>query len=91
LSSCTSFGGAWSGLVAASRDDLIADWRALRGDDFDEVLFGLALLYEVVIRGWWWMQWVDSPDPADHLLQSELNWWLARAAATLESWSPSWG
>ncbi|MDQ1424594.1 MAG: hypothetical protein QOD72_2092, partial [Acidimicrobiaceae bacterium] len=77
---------------AQRRDELIADWRSIRGDDFDERRLRLALLFEVVIKGWCWAQsvWATNPATRDRLL-ADMAWWLDQARAALELWSPSRG
>lgn len=78
--------------VDASTEELIADWRRIRGDDFDPSRLRLALLYEVVMSGYGWAyvsHW--SPNPERRAQKAaELEWWLRRSADALESWTPHW-
>ncbi len=76
--------------VDASRDDLIADWCALRAGDVDRRRVRLALLFEVVLSGWSWALFaVEAPDPAERAASRDaLAWWLDQAAIALAEWSP---
>jgi hypothetical protein len=80
----------WSSPYGASREDVIDDWRTLRGDDFDPRLFQLALLFEVVIKGWGWAYGTTlSPDPVDQANDAaDMSWWLDQARRALVLWSP---
>ncbi len=73
-----------------SRDDVIADFRALYGDRFDERALQLALIGGMVQLG---------PNPVlDFVLHggdekrasamSQLSWWTNTVAVALETWSP---
>ena len=73
-----------------SRDDVIADFRELYGDRFDERALRLALIGGMVQLG---------PNPVLDLVltggdaarasaTSQLRWWTARVATALETWSP---
>lgn len=72
--------------VRASRDEIVADFRALWGDDHDEVALRLALFAGLVDLGW--NKALDAtghPDPAVRSRErADLNWWVAQAQVTLE-------
>lgn len=73
-----------------SREDVIADFRALYGDHFDDTALQLALIgglvqlgchfvLDVVLRG---------GDAERASATSELAWWTRTVRAALETWSP---
>ncbi len=72
--------------VRASRDEIVADVRALWGDDHDEVALRLALFAGLVDLGW--NKALDAtghPDPGVQLRErADLNWWVAQAQMTLD-------
>jgi hypothetical protein len=72
--------------VRASRHEVVADFRALWGDDHDEVALRLALFAGLVDLGW--NKALDAtghPDPGVRLRErADLNWWVAQAQMTLE-------
>lgn len=76
--------------IDASRDDLIADFRELSGDRFDETALQLALIggmtqlgcnfvLDLVLRG---------GDAERATAEAELAWWTPTVAHALETWSP---
>ena len=79
----------WANTPVEQRADLIADWRAIRGDDFDQRRFQLATLYQVLLCGWSWSQKVWATNPVvRQRLEADMAWWLAEVRAALEMWSP---
>jgi hypothetical protein len=74
---------AWR--IDATRDEIVADWRAAEGaraDDTDEALMALAGL---VLYGWiLGHSAVIHPDPAERAwAEDELAWWVPRAREAL--------
>lgn len=72
------------------RDHVIADFRGLYGDRFDETALQLALIGGMVQLG-------HNPvldlvlgggDDARASAVSQLTWWTERVATALETWSP---
>ena len=73
-----------------SRDDVIADFRSLYGDHFDETALQLALIGGLVQLGCYFlldMVWVGG-DSARASAMAELGWWTTTVATALETWSP---
>jgi hypothetical protein len=72
--------------VRAGREEIIADFRALWGDDHDEVALRLALFAGLVDLGW--NKALDATGHADPAVRAreraDLNWWVAQAQVTLE-------
>lgn len=72
--------------VGASRDEIVADFRALWGDDHDDIALRLALFAGLVDLGW--NKALDAtrhPDRAVRVRErADLNWWVAQAQVTLE-------
>ena len=72
--------------VQATRDELLDDFRAIWGDDHDEVALRLALLAGLVELGWnKAFDVTEDPDPGVRGRErSDLEWWVAQARRTLE-------
>lgn len=72
--------------VRASRDEIVAHFRALWGDDHDEVALRLALFAGLVDLGWnKALDATEHPVPGVRLRErADLNWWVAQAQVTLE-------
>jgi aminoglycoside phosphotransferase (APT) family kinase protein len=80
---------AWR--IDATRDEIVADWRAAEGarvDDEDEALMALAGL---VLYGWiLGHSAVIHPDPAEReWAEDELAWWVPRARDALPVVTPA--
>lgn len=76
---------------AASREELIDDYRAIAGAHFDERALQLALLGQLVIHGGRKALFSgEHPDEAvRQRFAADLDWWVRRARQTLETtWSP---
>lgn len=75
-----------SSQVRADRDDVVAEFRALWGDDHDEVALRLALFAGLADLGWnKALDAAEHPDPVVRARErAELDWWVAQARATLE-------
>ena len=73
-----------------SRDDVIADFRGLYGDNFDETALQLALIGGMVQLGCHPVLdlVLGGGDAARASAVSELAWWTTRVATALETWSP---
>jgi hypothetical protein len=73
-----------------SRDDVIADFRALYGDRFDETALQLALIGGMVQLGCHFVLdlVLHGGDDARQSAVSELAWWTAKVSAAFETWSP---
>ena len=74
-----------------SRDDMIADFRGLYGDRFDETALQLALIGGMVQLGCHFvLDFVPKGGDAERAsAMSELAWWTRAVAAALETWSPN--
>ncbi len=77
------------------RDDVLADFRSLYGDRFDEKAMELALIGGFVQLGCHFMLPIalagEDRVPAGQAraeASAELEWWTPRVAAALERWSP---
>lgn len=75
-----------SSQVCADRDEVVADFRALWGDDHDEAALRLALFAGLADLGWnKALDAAEHPDPAVRARERvELDWWVAQARTTLE-------
>jgi hypothetical protein len=73
-----------------SRDDVIADFRGLYGDRFEEHALQLALLGGMVQLGCNFVLdlVLHGGDAARESAVTELAWWTPKVAAALEAWSP---
>jgi hypothetical protein len=80
------FLGGNASQVQATRDELLDDFRAIWGDDHDEVALRLALLAGLVELGWnKAFDVTEDPDPGVRGRErSDLEWWVAQARRTLE-------
>jgi aminoglycoside phosphotransferase (APT) family kinase protein len=76
--------------IDASREDVIADYREIAGERFDPVAWDLACIGALMWLGWnKAIDITENPDPAIREQErSDLDWWIARVRAALESWSP---
>lgn len=76
--------------IDVSRDDVIADFRALYGDRFEETALQLALIGGMVQLGSYFV--LDlvlvGGDAERASATRELAWWTTKVAAALETWSP---
>ena len=76
-----------SSVVALSREDTMAAYRAAAGPAYDETAMRLALLLGLVWLGWnKALDAAEHPDPATRARErDDLDWWVAQARTTLES------
>jgi hypothetical protein len=73
----------------ATHDELVADFEAEMGERCDASSLELALLGGLVQLGWDKALAVTERDPGAMAREREdLDWWVARARAGLEEWSP---
>ena len=79
----------WS-RIAASREQLVEDFRRHAGKRHDERALRLALIGGLVQLGWnKALDAAEHPDPATRAREAaDLDWWVARARQGLELWSP---
>lgn len=77
--------------IAATREQLIDDFRVALGDRHDEGCLQLALLGGLVQLGW--NKALDATQNPDATVRererSDLDWWIATARAGIEAWSPA--
>jgi hypothetical protein len=73
-----------------ARDDVLADYRAISGERFDERALELALIGGLVQLGGNFVLPIalGGGDEARARAEEELAWWTPRVAAALERWSP---
>jgi hypothetical protein len=73
-----------------SRDDVIADFRSLYGDRYDDKAMELALIGGFVQLGCHFTLPIalGGGDQARAAARAELQWWTPKVAAALEKWSP---
>ena len=73
-----------------SRDDVIADSRALYGDRFDETALQLAFIGGMVQLGCHFVLdlVLHGGDEARESATTELAWWTTKVSAAFETWSP---
>ncbi|MGH2945321.1 MAG: phosphotransferase [Solirubrobacteraceae bacterium] len=73
-----------------SRDDLVADFRSLYGDRFDQKAMELALIGGFVQLGCHFTLPIalGGGEEARATASAELEWWTPKVAAALEKWSP---
>lgn len=78
---------AWR--IAAAHDEIVEDFRRLRGDEDDPYALELGLISGLVMYGWViGHSAIVHPDPAERAwATSELDWWIPRVRTALESWS----
>jgi hypothetical protein len=74
--------------IDASREDLIADFRELSTDRFDQRALQLALVGALLQLGWRRaLGAAQAPDEAEReATRAELRWWCQRAQAALDHW-----
>jgi hypothetical protein len=79
---------AWR--VDASHDELVEDFRRVRGGHDDPRAVDLGVIAGLVMYGWvFGHSAAYHPDPAERgWAQGELAWWVPRARRALETWSP---
>jgi Phosphotransferase enzyme family len=79
---------AWR--IDATRDQIVDDFRAVRGEADDREALDVGLLTGLVQYGWIiGHSAVVHPDPAERAwARDELAWWVPRARRALEAWSP---
>lgn len=79
---------AWR--VDAGHDDLVEDYRRVRGERDDPRALELGVLAGLVMYGWvFGHSAARHPDPAEREWgRGELAWWVPRARRALETWSP---
>ena len=73
-----------------SRDDVVADFRSLYGDRFDQKAMELALIGGFVQLGCHFTLPIalGGGEEAKATASAELQWWTPKVAAALEKWSP---
>ena len=76
--------------IAATHEQLLDDFRAVRGERHDEQALRLALIGGLVEMGWLKAtEVVDAPDEAGHAqAAADLDWWVRHVREALETWSP---
>ncbi len=76
--------------IAASRDEVIADFIAAEGPRHDPRALGLALIGALAMLGWnKALDVLENPDPAARARErADLDWWVARVRRELEAWAP---
>jgi Ser/Thr protein kinase RdoA (MazF antagonist) len=76
--------------IDVSRDDVIADFRVLYGDRFEETALQLALIGGMVQLGCHFvLDWVLKGGDAERASTlAELDWWTRAVATALDTWSP---
>lgn len=74
----------------APKEDVIAEFRSLYGDRFDDRALQLALIGGLVQLGCFLVLDIvrDGGDAARATALPEVTWWAAAVAAALETWSP---
>ena len=81
--------GSWS-RIAATREQIVDDFRASRSERHDERTLRLAFLTTFANFGWnKALDAVEHPDPAIRAQeQADLSWWVERVREALAIWSP---
>ena len=76
-----------SSVVDASREEMLADYRAAAGPSYDGNAMRLAMLSGLIWLGWnKALDAAEHPDPATRLReQADLDWWVREADLTLRS------
>lgn len=79
---------AWR--VDATHDELVEDFRRVRGERDDPRALELGVLAGLFMYGWvFGHSAAYHPDPAEReWARHELAWWVPRARRALETWSP---
>ena len=76
--------------IAATREQVIDDYRRVAGDTFDERAWDIACMFALVALGW--NKAIDAVEGGDEALRvqerADLDWWVARVRDALETWSP---
>ena len=80
---------AWR--IDATPDDLVEDYRRVRGEHDDPRALDLGVIAGLFMYGWvFGHSAVYHPDPAERdWARHELSWWIPRARRALETWSPA--
>jgi hypothetical protein len=76
--------------IAATHEQLMDDFRSVRGERHDEQALRLALIGGLVEMGWLKAtEIVDAPDEARRAkAAADLDWWVRHVRVALERWSP---
>jgi hypothetical protein len=76
--------------IAATREQLVEDFRAVSGTHHDEPALRLAFVGALVEMGWnKALKVVDTPDEARRArAATDLTWWVRRVRESLDTWSP---
>lgn len=76
--------------IDATREQIIADYRNVAGERFDERAWDLACIGAMLWLGWnKAIDIVDNPDAAIRAQErADLDWWIARVRQAFEAWSP---
>jgi hypothetical protein len=79
---------AWR--IDAGHDELVEDFRRVRGERDDPRAVELGVIAGLVMYGWvFGHSAAYHPDPAERAwARHELGWWVPRARQALETWSP---
>jgi aminoglycoside phosphotransferase (APT) family kinase protein len=79
---------AWR--IDATHDEVVDDFRRVRGDRDDPDALELGLIAGLVMYGWvLGHSAIVHPDPAERAwARSELDWWIPRVRRAFETWSP---
>ena len=80
--------GAWR--TDATHDQIVDDFRAVRGERDDPRALDLGMISGLVMYGWiFGHSALVHPDPAERAwAREELGWWVPRVRCALETWSP---
>ncbi len=76
--------------IAATREEIIADFREVSGDHFDARALELGMTSALMCLGWnKAIDVVENPDLAIREQErADLAWWIARVRTALQEWSP---
>jgi aminoglycoside phosphotransferase (APT) family kinase protein len=79
---------AWR--IDATHDELVEDFRRIRGERDDPRALELGVIAGLVMYGWvFGHSAAYHPDPAERdWARHELGWWVPRARRALQTWSP---
>lgn len=77
--------------IAASREEVLADYAAIAGDTYDPHAVDLATIAALVLLGWnKGIDAVEHPDPSIRARElADLQWWVRRVQEALDRWSPA--
>jgi aminoglycoside phosphotransferase (APT) family kinase protein len=80
---------AWR--IDAGHDELVQDYRRVRGERDDPRAVELGVIAGLVMYGWvFGHSAARHPDPAERRwARDELAWWVPRARRALDTWSPA--